>query len=58
VDVADPEKLAALADSVPGVEVLCLNADVVGAALGRPGRYRRRNGKRLIEVNLSGVVKG
>lgn len=58
VDVADSEQMAALAHTVPDVEVLCLNAGIVGAALGAPWEAPPQEWQRLIEVNLFGVVNG
>jgi NAD(P)-dependent dehydrogenase (short-subunit alcohol dehydrogenase family) len=58
VDVADSEEMEALAHTVPDVEVVCLNAGIVGAALGTPWEAPPQEWQRLLGVNLLGVVNG
>ena len=58
VDVADSDQMAALAHTVPDAEVVCLNAGIVGAALGTPWEAPPPEWQRLLGVNLLGVVNG
>jgi len=53
VDVADSDQMAALAHTVPNVEVVCLNAGIVGAALGTLGSRRCRSGSASWESTCS-----
>jgi NAD(P)-dependent dehydrogenase (short-subunit alcohol dehydrogenase family) len=58
VDVSKPDEVARLAESAPDAEIVCLNAGVVGAALGAPWEVPPEEWLRLLGVNLLGVVNG
>ena len=58
VDVADPEHLQRLAASASDARVVCLNAGIVGAATGAPWEVGPAEWRRVLDVNLGGVVNG
>ena len=58
VDVADLPAMEALAGAVEDVEIVCLNAGVVGTAMGPPWEASAEEWHRLLGVNLLGVVNG
>ena len=57
-DVADPAAMTALADRAPLARLVCLNAGVVGAALGAPWEVPPDDWDRVFAINVGGVVNG
>lgn len=58
IDVADVDAMEHLAEAAADAEVLCLNAGIVGATMGPPWEVPPGEWKRLIDVNVLGVVNG
>ncbi|MFB9378397.1 SDR family NAD(P)-dependent oxidoreductase [Kineococcus gynurae] len=58
VDVADPAQVEALAAAVPGVRWVFLNAGIVGEHVGAPWEVPPAEWRRVLDVNLGGVVNG
>jgi NAD(P)-dependent dehydrogenase (short-subunit alcohol dehydrogenase family) len=58
VDVSDPHQMEQLAATSGSVEVLCLNAGIVGPTLGPPWETPAEEWQQLVSVNLFGVVNG
>jgi NADP-dependent 3-hydroxy acid dehydrogenase YdfG len=57
-DVADPMAMQQLAAAAPDTDLVCLNAGIVGTALGAPWEADPREWDTLLAVNLGGVVNG
>lgn len=57
-DVADPMAVQQLAAAAPDADLVCLNAGIVGTALGAPWEADPREWDTLLAVNLGGVVNG
>lgn len=57
-DVADPAAMTALAALTPQARLICLNAGVVGEALGAPWEVPPGEWDRVFGVNVGGVVNG
>lgn len=57
-DVADPAAMTALAARAPQARRICLNAGVVGEALGAPWDVPPGEWDRVFGVNVGGVVNG
>jgi NADP-dependent 3-hydroxy acid dehydrogenase YdfG len=57
-DVADPMAMQQLAAAAPDADLVCLNAGIVGTALGAPWEAEPREWDHLSAVNLGGVVNG
>jgi NADP-dependent 3-hydroxy acid dehydrogenase YdfG len=57
-DVADWGSVEALAAAAPDAQLVCLNAGIVGAALGAPWEARPQEWDRVLGVNVGGVVNG
>jgi NAD(P)-dependent dehydrogenase (short-subunit alcohol dehydrogenase family) len=58
LDVTDPDAVDRFADMVGDVDVICLNAGIVGTSLGPPWEASPEEWTRLLNVNLLGVVNG
>src|SRR3712207_6380413 len=58
VDVSAYDDVERLAREVPDVDVLCLNAGIVGASMGPPWEVPPEEWQRVLGVNLLGVVYG
>ena|SRR3712207_2769836 len=58
VDVSAYDDVERLAREVPDVDVLCLNAGIVGASMGPPWEVPPEEWQRVLGVNLLGVVNG
>ncbi len=56
-DVADPDAMAALADAAGTVDLVCLNAGIVGP-LGAPWETDAAGWDRMFAVNTGGVLNG
>jgi NADP-dependent 3-hydroxy acid dehydrogenase YdfG len=57
-DVADPAAMQQLAAASPDADLICLNAGIVGNALGAPWEADLSEWEALLAVNLGGVVNG
>ena len=57
-DVTDPAAMDALAAAAPDVDLVCLNAGIVGADLGAPWEVGSADWDRVFAVNVGGVVNG
>ena len=57
-DVSDPDAMAALAEAAPDAELVCLNAGIVGSALGPPWEVDPGEWDAVFAVNVGGVVNG
>lgn len=57
-DVTSPDQMASLADHVGDVDLVCLNAGMVGTSLGAPWEVAPEEWAALLDVNLHGVVNG
>jgi NAD(P)-dependent dehydrogenase (short-subunit alcohol dehydrogenase family) len=57
-DVSDATEMAALAAAVPDVDLLCLNAGIVGRDTGLPWEVSAEDWDRVFAVNVGGVVNG
>ncbi|SDM50574.1 SDR family NAD(P)-dependent oxidoreductase [Allokutzneria albata] len=57
-DVADPAAMTALADQAPQARLICLNAGIVGSAVGAPWEVPPEDWDRVFAVNVGGVVNG
>lgn len=57
-DVADPAAMNDLAARVPEARLICLNAGVVGRALGAPWEVPPEEWDRVFAVNVGGVANG
>lgn len=58
VDVSDPDSVEQLAATTGPVDVVCLNAGIVGPTLGAPWEAPAEEWQQLLSVNLFGVVHG
>jgi NAD(P)-dependent dehydrogenase (short-subunit alcohol dehydrogenase family) len=58
LDVTDPNAVQRFADTVRDVDLICLNAGIVGTSLGAPWEAPPDEWTRLLDVNLLGVVNG
>lgn len=58
VDVADPIAVEAFADEVGAVDLVCLNAGVLGTSMGPPWEASPEEWHRVVGVNLHGIVNG
>lgn len=56
LDVTDPDAVQRFADTVGHVDLICINAGIVGTSLGAPWEAPPDEWARLVEVNLLGVV--
>ncbi|MBW0117245.1 SDR family oxidoreductase [Pseudonocardia abyssalis] len=57
-DVADPAAMDALAEHSVGARLVCLNAGIVGTAVGAPWEVPPEDWDRVFAVNVGGVVNG
>ncbi|GAA3217251.1 SDR family NAD(P)-dependent oxidoreductase [Nonomuraea helvata] len=57
-DVSDAAQVEALAAAVPDVDLVCLNAGIVGRDLGAPWEVSPEDWDRVFAVNVGGVVNG
>jgi NAD(P)-dependent dehydrogenase (short-subunit alcohol dehydrogenase family) len=57
-DVADPRAMEELAAAAPEARLVCLNAGIVGSALGAPWEVDPQDWDRVFAVNVGGVVNG
>jgi NAD(P)-dependent dehydrogenase (short-subunit alcohol dehydrogenase family) len=57
-DVSDPRAMEALAAAAPDAELLCLNAGIVGTAMGPPWEVSPGEWDAVFAVNVGGVVNG
>lgn len=57
-DVAAPEAVEALAQAVGDVDLVCLNAGIVGRDLGAPWEVAAGDWDRVFAVNVGSVVNG
>jgi NADP-dependent 3-hydroxy acid dehydrogenase YdfG len=58
VDVADPRDMESLAAAAPDAQLICLNAGIVGTALGPPWEVGAKEWDAVFAVNVGGVVNG
>ena len=58
VDVSTYDDVERLARAVPDLDVLCLNAGIVGTSMGPPWEVPTEEWGRVLGVNLLGVVNG
>lgn len=57
-DVSDAGQMKALAAAVPDVDLVCLNAGIVGKDVGLPWEVGPEDWDRVFAVNVGGVVNG
>jgi NAD(P)-dependent dehydrogenase (short-subunit alcohol dehydrogenase family) len=57
-DVSDPGAMEALAAAAPDAELVCLNAGIVGTAMGPPWEVGPAEWDAVFAVNVGGVVNG
>ena len=57
-DVTDPDQMVRLAAVATDADLVCLNAGVLGATMGPPWEAGPDEWRRVLEVNLLGVVNG
>ncbi|MEV6035039.1 SDR family NAD(P)-dependent oxidoreductase [Nonomuraea sp. NPDC052116] len=57
-DVSDAAQMEALAAAAPDVDLVCLNAGIVGRDLGAPWEVSPQDWDRVFAVNVGGVVNG
>ncbi len=57
-DVADHEAVEALAAAARDAQLVCLNAGIVGSALGAPWEVDPQEWQAVVAVNLGGVING
>ena len=57
-DVGDDRAVEALAAAAPDAELVCLNAGIVGSALGTPWEAALHEWDRVLRVNLGGWSTG
>jgi NAD(P)-dependent dehydrogenase (short-subunit alcohol dehydrogenase family) len=57
-DVSDPRAMEALAAAAPDAELVCLNAGIVGTAMGPPWEVGPEEWDAVFAVNVGGVVNG
>ncbi|GAA4021164.1 SDR family NAD(P)-dependent oxidoreductase [Allokutzneria multivorans] len=57
-DVADPAAMESLAERSGDARLICLNAGIVGSAVGAPWEVPAEDWDRVFSVNVSGVVNG
>jgi NAD(P)-dependent dehydrogenase (short-subunit alcohol dehydrogenase family) len=58
VDVRDPDQMAGLAAAAPDARLICLNAGIVRRSLGPAWEVPPDEWRKLLEVNVLGVVNG
>ena len=58
LDVASSDDMAVLAERTGAVDLLCLNAGVLGETMGAPWEASPQEWDRVLSVNLHGVVNG
>src|SRR3954452_3928360 len=58
VDIRDPDQMAALAAAASDARLICLNAGVVGQSLGPAWEVPPEEWRKLLDVNVLGVVNG
>lgn len=58
LDVSQPDAMEQLAATVPDAGVVCLNAGITGTELGVPWEVGPDEWRRVLDVNLLGVVYG
>jgi NAD(P)-dependent dehydrogenase (short-subunit alcohol dehydrogenase family) len=57
-DVSDPRAVEALAAAAPDADLVCLNAGIVGTAMGPPWEVSPEEWDAVFAVNVGGVVNG
>jgi NAD(P)-dependent dehydrogenase (short-subunit alcohol dehydrogenase family) len=57
-DVSDPRAMDALAAAAPDAELVCLNAGILGTAMGPPWEVSPEEWSSVFAVNVGGVVNG
>ena len=57
-DVSDPRAVEALAAAAPDADLVCLNAGIVGTAMGLPWEASPEEWDAVFAVNVAGVVNG
>jgi NAD(P)-dependent dehydrogenase (short-subunit alcohol dehydrogenase family) len=57
-DVSDPAAMTALAEQASTARLVCLNAGIVGTAVGAPWEVPPDDWDRVFAVNVGGVVNG
>lgn len=57
-DVTEEADMEELAQAAPEAELICLNAGIVGTTMGAPWEVPPEEWRRLLDVNLLGVVNG
>lgn len=57
-DVCDPGAVEALAAAAPDAQLVCLNAGIVGTAMGAPWEVSVEEWDAVFAVNVGGVVNG
>ena len=57
-DVSNPRAMEALAAAAPDAELVCLNAGIVGTAMGQPWEVGPEEWDAVFAVNVAGVVNG
>ena len=58
LDISLPDAMEQLAATVPDASVVCLNAGIIGTELGAPWEAGLADWRRLLDVNVLGVVNG
>ena len=58
LDVANVEDMERLAGAAADARVVCLNAGIVGSTMGAPWEADPAEWRRVLDVNLGGVVNG
>jgi NAD(P)-dependent dehydrogenase (short-subunit alcohol dehydrogenase family) len=58
LDVTDPVQVERVATTVGQIDLVCLNAGIVGTSMGPPWEAPPEEWSRLLNVNLLGVVNG
>ena len=57
-DVSDVAQMERVGEAAADAEVVCLNAGIVGASLGAPWEVPPEEWRRLLDVNVLGIVNG
>jgi NAD(P)-dependent dehydrogenase (short-subunit alcohol dehydrogenase family) len=58
LDVANAEEMHRLAHAAADARIVCLNAGIVGSTMGAPWEADPAEWRRVLDVNLGGVVNG